>query len=139
MGPIGAAIAAASAGAEASEAEKEGLYEPPKLNPDPPPESDDPLGEAAADIEKDKVGKPQSVATVPLVDANQSETRDWRPSAEEALVDDSLLLGGEGLLTGHAFDGRWGVRCTDDPMLRRSGIRFPLYRGQIIDALLTQS
>jgi hypothetical protein len=60
-------------------------------------------------------------------------------SAEEALIDDSLLLSGQGLPMENPFDGRWGVRCTSDPMLRRSGIRFPSYRGQIIDALLTQS
>lgn len=138
-GPFGAAIAGAAAGAEAADAEEEGLYEPPKLNPDPPPESDDPLGEDASDIEKDKIGKPQSVPVVPLADPRQSETRDWRSSPEEALLDDSLLLSPEGFPDRHGFDGRWGVRCTNDPVLIRSGIRFPSYRSQIIDALLTQS
>jgi hypothetical protein len=138
-GPIGALVGGAAAGAEASAAEEEGLYEPPKLDPSPPPESDDPLAEDASDIEKDKIGSPQGIENPPFVDPARSEIREWRSRPEEALVDGSLLLSPYGNVDRPTFSGRWGVRCTSAPFLIRSGIPFPAYRSQIVDALLTQA
>jgi hypothetical protein len=138
-GPLGAIVGGIAAGAEAASAEEEGLYETPKLNPEPPPESDDPLAEAASDIEKDKIGKPKSVQNPPLVDPTQSKARDWLSEPKDALVDDSRLLSPYANLETAVFKGRWGVRCTNDPFLIRGGIFFPAYRSQIVDALLTQA
>jgi hypothetical protein len=132
LGPIGIILAAA----EASDAEEEGLYKVPELDPSPPPESDDPLAEDAADIEKGKVGSSLSVESVPLIDPARSEVRQWQSSPEEALVDESLLLSPYGNQDRPTFAGRWGVRCTSDPFLLRTGIHLPGYRAQIVDALL---
>jgi hypothetical protein len=135
-GPLGAIVGGIAAGAEASAAEEEGLYEAPKLDPSPPPESDDPLSEDAADIEKDKVGTSSVVPNPPLIDPTQSEVRTWLSDPNDALVDDSSLISPFSNADIPAFKGRWGVRCTNDPFLLRSGIFFPDYRSQVIDALL---
>lgn len=132
LGPIGIILAVA----EASDAEEEGLYKVPELDPAPPPERDDPLAEDAADIEKGKIGSPLTVESVPLIDPAQAEVRLWACRPDEALVDDSLLLSPYGYLDRPAFSGRWGVRCTSDPLLLRTGINFPGYRAQIVDAML---
>jgi hypothetical protein len=132
----GAIIGGIAAGAEASAAEKEGIQETPKLNPDPPLERDDPLEEDATDLAKNSVAKPGSVQVPPLVDPSQSSIRDWLPDASEALVDDSRVTSPYHGADRPTFPGRWGVRCANDPFLIRSGIFLPAYRSQIIDALL---
>lgn len=139
-GPIGLAIGGAAAGAEAAEAEDAGLYEAPTLQAEPPPEGDDPLVDDWVDLEKDKIGKPASVAIAPISDASQSDVRNWACTPHEALTDGQgwLLAGGP----GHerlGFNGRWGVRCDMDPFARRAGDRFSARREVILDALLERA
>jgi hypothetical protein len=132
LGIIGVILAAA----EASDAEEEGLYKVPDVDPSPPPESDDPLAEDAADIEKSKVGSKLTAESIPLIDPAQAEVRQWVCSADDSLVDDSLVLSPYGNVDRPTFAGRWGVRCESDPFLLRTGINFPGYRAQIVDAML---
>lgn len=139
-GPIGLAIGGAAAGAEAAEAEEAGFYETPKLDASPPPEMDDPLTDDWVDLEKDKIGKPEGLSTVPMGDASQSDVRNWACTPHEALTDGAswLLSGG----SGHermGFGGRWGVRCDADPFSRRAGDRFSSRRDVILDALLERT
>lgn len=138
-GPIGLLVGLAAVEAEASWAEEEGLFEPPKLDPSPPPEQDNPLADDAADLEKQNVATPLGISTPPLIDPVQSEVREWEVTPEEALVDDLIVLAPYG--SGHrpSYTGRWGVRCHEDQFLRRSGIRVPAYRALVIDAILTQT
>lgn len=134
-GFLGAIVGVLAAEAES---DVEGLYEPPKLDKPPVPSPDDPLSEDASDLEKDKTAKPQGLDNPPLVDASVSDIRDWATSPRDSLIDDFLPLQQDLARGGARFEGRWGVRCSDDPLLMRGGIRFPAYRLQIVDALLTQ-
>lgn len=136
-GPIGLIVGGAAAGAEAAEAEEAGLYEVPKFEAEPPPEQDDPLVDDWIDLEKDKIGKPESLSDVPMGDPSQSDVRNWACTPHQALTDGEawLMSGGR----GHerlGFDGRWGVRCDADPFGRRAGDRFSTRRELILDALL---
>jgi hypothetical protein len=139
-GPFGAAVGAfvggLAAGAEAASSEESGVYDVPELEPSSPPSppGEDPLSEDAVDLAKQNLAKPATVAAPPFFDPAQGEARDWVCSAEESLVDGSLVLDPRDGVA--AFRGRWGVRCDGDPLVIRSGLRLPGYRVHVVDALL---
>lgn len=136
---VGAIVGGIAAAAEAAEAEKEGLYDVPKLGEEapPPPPGEDPVSEDAVDLAKDKVAKSALAANPPFFDPAQAESRDWACTAGQALADGAWVVAiQDGLL---ASDGRWGVRCDHDGFQIRSGLRLPAYRFHVVDALLQQA
>jgi hypothetical protein len=139
-GIAGAIVGAIAAAAEAANAEEEGLWETPKLDPSPPPDppGEDPISEDAVDLAKSSLAKPLSIGNPPFFDPSVGESRDWLPEPDQALVDGSLLLDRSRRNGPPAFTGRWGVRCDADRIMLRTGIKLPSYRLQIMDALLVE-
>lgn len=132
-GPLGMVVGIGAAAAEASWAEEEGLFDP-EVEAQPPPERDDPFADDAWDLERDKIGAPRSVAMPPFADPS-SEVRHWESDAQQALAGGSLLLASVPSQLP-SYMGRWGVRVDRDPLSLRSGIRFPDWRAEVVDALL---
>ena len=82
--------------------------EAPKLNPEPPPERDDPLAEDAIDLEKQNIAVPAGTTSVPFADMSQSELREWSVDSAQALVGNSYLLSLARVLLGDGFKGHSG-------------------------------
>jgi hypothetical protein len=66
-----------------------------------------------------------------------SQIRDWNGDESDRLVDRSRQIWWPTEDQRQGYDGRWGVRCTDDPNLRRSGIRFPAFKALFLNQLAT--
>lgn len=143
LGPLGAVVGAVAGVAEATEIH-EALDEKPELKP----------GEGAApewpdDLEdpRDKLLEPESAqAIVPqgradlvpaLIGADAAAVSFWMEDGERALVDRTQqLFWGDEITPGHSYQGRWGVRCSDDPFNRRAGGKFPEFRLQVLRRLV---
>jgi hypothetical protein len=64
-----------------------------------------------------------------------SQTLVWAGSPAERLVDRANQIWWPGDSNRPGFDGRWGVRCENDPLDRRSGIPFPDFRRALLNDL----
>jgi hypothetical protein len=144
-GPIGAIVGAIAGAAEAEEIH-EGLHEEPELEPPSgaPPEWPDDLEDP-----RDKLLEPsESHGIVPqgqdaLIQAltgapvNPANVSLWLDDGERTVVDRTVqLFWSDGIIPSHAFGGRWGVRCSDDPFNRRAGCKFPEFRLQVLKRLV---
>jgi hypothetical protein len=69
----------------------------------------------------------------------QAETavaiRNWLGTDADRLVDRSSQIWWPSDSQRKGYDGRWGVRCENDPNNRRSGIKFPDFRRALLNDL----
>lgn len=142
-GPFGALVGAIAAAAEAAAAEEEGIVDVPEVEPSDAPADGD--LDADADSEESglstqsRVALPSGIGDPPFADAGQADIQVWSFGPLEALGEIAAPLLFPASPRSPRFEGRWGVRCVDDPHRRRTGIRFPEYRHQVMDALLAQT
>lgn len=143
-GPIGALVGAAAGAAEATSIHEE-IGEEPELEP----------GEGAGpdygDLEDPRDGFQDDADTQAIVPLGQdhlvaaltgspdgaAQISYWLDDGLETVVDRSRQGFWSDQLGGaHGFNGRWGVRCSDDPYNRRAGGQFPEFRLQILKQLV---
>lgn len=87
--------------------------------------------------------KPASVANPlkPTIDGRPgaqevaAQIRDWNGADGDHLVDRSTQVWWPTEGSRQGYDGRWGVRCTDDPNARRTGIKFPPFKTLFLNQL----
>lgn len=134
-GVVGFIVGAIAAAAEAEWAEEEGVIEEPKLEQPPGGVSEnDSDAPNDAETQSFRIAIPPGGSTPPDVSSQGSELRDWLPPSTAIITPaPTFVVQGTGRLR---LPVRWGVRCVDDGLLRRSGIFFPDYRAQIVDELL---
>ena len=71
----------------------------------------------------------------PELDESAAEIRNWNGTDAERLVVRSTQIWWPSDHMRRGYDGRWGVRCQDDPNNRRSGIAFPNFRAALLNDL----
>lgn len=70
----------------------------------------------------------------PTPDESAVTIRTWAGTDGERMVDRDRQIWWPG---ANGYNGRWGVRCTDDPNDRRGGITFPDFRRTLLNDLAT--
>jgi hypothetical protein len=116
----------------------------------PEPDSDGggaPDGDIDAEVDSEesglstesRVAVPVGIGDPPFADPGNADIQPWSFGPAEALGELAAPLLFPSSPQSPRFEGRWGVRCVEDPQARRLGIRFPQYRHQVVDALLTES
>ncbi|MBD2066104.1 hypothetical protein H6F93_00905 [Leptolyngbya sp. FACHB-671] len=61
----------------------------------------------------------------------------WIDGGEGTIVDRTQqLFWSDQLNFSEGYQGRWGVRCSDDPFSRRAGGKFPEFRLQLLKGLV---
>lgn len=137
-GPLGALAGVLASAAEGAWADEEGLYEVPEAGEPGYPDNDPPFENKFDDPVGSDAVSPDGVTDLPLFDPAFGILHHWANKPEEALMDGSLLFAP--VMPAHlpSYAGRWGVVCSQDGFRIRSGMHFPDYRSQIVDALLKQ-
>lgn len=149
LASIPGAIAGAIAGGAEAVAIHEGLDEKPELKPgeEKPPEWPDDLEDPRDQLEDPTQALaivPQGQAgLIPLLTgavADATNVSFWLDDREKTIVDRAQQLFWFDQLTFSAgYQGRWGVRCNDDPFSRRAGGKIPEFRLQILKRLVVVS
>ena len=142
-GIFGAIVGAIAAGAEAALAAEEGIVDVPELEMEGGGGSEGDIDAEEIDSEESGLSTQSRVATPtgtvpPFADPDDADIQPWSCTAAEALGEVAAPLLFPAVPDHPRFEGRWGVRCVEDPQARRIGIKFPRYRQQVVDALLTQ-
>jgi hypothetical protein len=71
----------------------------------------------------------------PELDQSAPVIRNWNGTNVDRMVIRSTQIWWPSDHQRRGFDGRWGVRCQDDPNTRRSGIQFPDFRAALLNDL----
>jgi hypothetical protein len=71
----------------------------------------------------------------PERDESATEIRNWNGIDVDRMVIRSTQTWWPSDHDRRGYDGRWGVRCQDDPNTRRSGIQFPDFRATLLNDL----
>jgi hypothetical protein len=146
-GIFGAIVGAIAAGAEAA-AIHEGLDEEPKLEPGDgsPPEwpddLEDPRDQLLDPVEAQAIAPQGQEALIPILTGNEAGAAGvsyWLNDGDTAVVDRARqLFWADHLGIENGYQGRWGVRCSEDPFNRRAGGKFPEFRLQVLKRLVVE-
>jgi hypothetical protein len=104
------------------------------LEREPGPKLGQPYGVVVRPDDVDNPLLPPDQAHPELTESAAS-IRTWLGSDEERLVDRATQIWWPTDSHRRGYDGRWGVRCENDPNNRRSGINFPDFRVSLLNDL----